>query len=1781
MMSWATEDWTAGLSGRVLQKVQELQAHNEKLTREKQQRQLQLDNSETALHKQKQKYEEVRVELAAVHRDLVGVRDGAQAEARAKERLIQELQTKAAQVCALENQLESAKSITQKLTHEVKRLEAELEKLQKESVSGESMMFSTPCWNMNSPWDQNGGKSVLRGEGDHVRQQLLFGDSPKPLEGGVSSQLPQQPYKTPSLRRGVLQSEGRTHSSLFPWERDDTRPVPRGRPASTPFSSSSSDGLNSRDNGTEESLRKERDDLCMKVSGLQKELQVEKERLRETESRLSQIQKDVDMKGQNLARSKDELARAQTRIAQEGDRAQAAEQRVKHLQEELKCQRQNAETSRCNAELRRKDMERDHQKELLELQRERQSMEKQHQQENNRLNQEIQQARTAHNTLQAQHDKLSLQKQAVERDLEEVQAKLKSAQSDLTDSQKKETQTQAKLTESLRESEALRVNLEQLKKKEKSLEAEVKNLTEELAEALKLIKELQAQLSAPPPPLVSHSFTPVTEDNFPPVLSVHPDRTPPHQYSSQRKRPPKPGRQRDTGRPETLPYPPDREPAEGIESEHISEFGSEDSVTVSTKGHKGNQHRAERPGEIDIESSITEQDTGIEDTDTDSYMSDSMSERLFKDEGFLQTDIRCDSGNKNSTSVHQGQKQDLSSLKELTKENAVLREELRDVKKELDKRMDDLETQRRAEAEARTKLKQLSKKHSSQTEQHRAKAQELKEKGSKLETLLEQEKKESAELRVVVAALEKEAEKRQEEEEIGEMERKEEIVKLKEDLAETEEKVKQLEGERENIQKELTMLQSELFQEREERARQSEEEKKLLKSREHEGLKMAELQAELGRLQLSAALENRNIKDNLPLTYLQLGNQSKTTDVENNVTSSATNNVSFCESANLQNTTLSKETTITSLINVDTCNKSVEILQKSTGDSTSTKNVGSQEKPKECTDLDDTTVLVLELERVRIQRDKEAEKAKKAQKKLDILQNQVTSQTQQLTLAFEKQSKHIDDLLRELQERDNALFRQGEELQSCQKEIASLKADKQKRELVKSSTEQAAEAFENSDCVLVTSSVIADAQSMVKEESLNMKNKPLQLDSQFSANVDDGNCHPRSRTCELPINSKEAVSLFTSDEHGWDSSFNAENTKMKGPLQPITPAQEGSNDMVQSNSEKSESFTFSSPSKSMEQSDISEFPHSLMEYPTDDVSGLKMAINDLHGTQNELLKVKHNQLTVQLQEVSKEEFLTLKQENEQLKSKWKEIENETQASQNSLLTQHGSFHLTNTKVENRATGEPIDSDSPWLKEAVAVCESSENGERDSKEEGEMINGKSEDETQVHFLQKQVQALEAKLQLLSAHNREQAEELQIWRLSASSTGECVEDLSSGSPRFLVREDQLVFSCSPTGRQTLSQQSSFRSVGEHGDLSQTKGYFDPEAGHDERDNQLLSQKTLRSFQSVLRAKELITDDGSTATEANIQQKEITSPDVESTALLSSSQMVGIKDDFSHQNKEREDALENVSISSEAQPKENTFAKEILEDCTAIFKSEYTIPDTKFVTEQAEMRDPQKSNLHHGDTVIHNQNFGKVTEQAAAPGRQTENSAQNGVVMKCLATGESQKSGTALVTGTADQPSTKEMKTMSTQTEKCSPSDVVDVGKHITPQRTVVLLHASTQTQAEEVKQPKEEDEESIDSPPTSPAPPTDPEKLLFSGAFPIPANPAHLAERIRRNRSRMSAAYDDTEYEPYGLPEVVMKGFADIPSGLACPYVLRRGLLGTDALPVSLREPLKKVEEDIEP
>ncbi|XP_035988358.1 centromere protein F isoform X1 [Fundulus heteroclitus] len=236
-MSWAEEDWTVGLSGRVLQKVKELQVLKERLSRENKQKQLQLDNTQTSLEKQTAKYEEVRGELQFVQRELQSVREDAGAAATSRERLTQDLHTKQAQVCSLEGQLDAARKHNNHLSQEIKRLEAELEKLQNSSRLADTTLFSTPCWSASSPWEHNvgsrqeertGQRDEGQSRGHHLRQRLQFSDTPTPP-------VPRQQHKSTPPRHPSDQSDiFSTPSAAFPWEREDARPASRRRPASSP-----------------------------------------------------------------------------------------------------------------------------------------------------------------------------------------------------------------------------------------------------------------------------------------------------------------------------------------------------------------------------------------------------------------------------------------------------------------------------------------------------------------------------------------------------------------------------------------------------------------------------------------------------------------------------------------------------------------------------------------------------------------------------------------------------------------------------------------------------------------------------------------------------------------------------------------------------------------------------------------------------------------------------------------------------------------------------------------------------------------------------------------------------------------------------------------------------------------------------------------------------------------------------------------------------------------------------------------------------------------------------------------------------------------------------------------------------------------------------------------------------------------------------------------------------------------------------------------------------------
>ena len=139
-----------------------------------------------------------------------------------------------------------------------------------------------------------------------------------------------------------------------------------------------------------------------------------------------------------------------------------------------------------------------------------------------------------------------------------------------------------------------------------------------------------------------------------------------------------PGREQGRGRQAAPKYPTDREPGEGIDAEHIRAMGSEspqrsgqpedERMTVSNSSGTGKIPAANQP------------DTSLS----------------------LQSEAAVE-----ARVLPREQEADVVALR---KENAVLSSELQDLREELERRLEDLEAQRRAEAEARTRLKQLSKK---------------------------------------------------------------------------------------------------------------------------------------------------------------------------------------------------------------------------------------------------------------------------------------------------------------------------------------------------------------------------------------------------------------------------------------------------------------------------------------------------------------------------------------------------------------------------------------------------------------------------------------------------------------------------------------------------------------------------------------------------------------------------------------------------------------------------------------------------------------------------------------------------------------------------------------------------------------------------------------------------------------------------------------------------------------------------------------------------------------
>ncbi|NXU17331.1 CENPF protein, partial [Pardalotus punctatus] len=118
-MSWAVEEWKEGLSARVLQKIHELESQVDKLQKERQQRQYQLETLEAAL--QKQKVENEKSESAILKRENQSLMELCDNLEKAKQKISHDLQVKQSQINIQSSQLNSSKKDIERLEQELKR----------------------------------------------------------------------------------------------------------------------------------------------------------------------------------------------------------------------------------------------------------------------------------------------------------------------------------------------------------------------------------------------------------------------------------------------------------------------------------------------------------------------------------------------------------------------------------------------------------------------------------------------------------------------------------------------------------------------------------------------------------------------------------------------------------------------------------------------------------------------------------------------------------------------------------------------------------------------------------------------------------------------------------------------------------------------------------------------------------------------------------------------------------------------------------------------------------------------------------------------------------------------------------------------------------------------------------------------------------------------------------------------------------------------------------------------------------------------------------------------------------------------------------------------------------------------------------------------------------------------------------------------------------------------------------------------------------------------------
>ncbi|XP_007451350.1 PREDICTED: centromere protein F [Lipotes vexillifer] len=526
-MSWALEEWKEGLPTRALQKIQELEGQLDKLKKERQQRQFQLETLEAALQKQKQKVENEKAEGANLKRENQSLMEICENLEKTKQKISHELQVKESQVNFQEGQLNSSKKQIEKLEQELKRCKSELERSQQAAQSADVSMspcttpqkiFATPL----TPSQYYSGskyEDLKEKYNKEVEERKRLEAEVKALQAKKASQA--TPQSTMN-HRDIARHQA--SSSVFSWQQEKTPSRLSSSALKTPvrrdFSASNFSGeqevtlsrstlqIGNRDANSSfcdnsnlldqlkaqnQELRSKISELELRLQGQEREMKGQVNKLQELQLQVEKAKVELNEKEKVLNKSRDELVRTTAQYDQASTKCLALEQKLKKLTEDLSCQRQNAESARCSLEQKIKEKEKEFQEELSRQQHSFQTLDQEFTQMKAKLTQELQQAKNMHNILQAELDKVTSVKHQLEKKLEEFKEKFSRTEQTLQASQTKENELRRSSEEMKRENSLLKSQSEQRARAVCYLEEELKKAKQRLSQSQNFAEEMRAK----------------------------------------------------------------------------------------------------------------------------------------------------------------------------------------------------------------------------------------------------------------------------------------------------------------------------------------------------------------------------------------------------------------------------------------------------------------------------------------------------------------------------------------------------------------------------------------------------------------------------------------------------------------------------------------------------------------------------------------------------------------------------------------------------------------------------------------------------------------------------------------------------------------------------------------------------------------------------------------------------------------------------------------------------------------------------------------------------------------------------------------------------------------------------------------------------------------------------------------------------------------------------------------------------------------------------------------